>query len=102
MADYRDPNDPSRRQAPFDPNVQGATGAWGWVTGAVLVVIVLAAIFGLGHAPDQAGKSTLAKNTPPSAQTAPAPASPASRAYSPAPLTPGAPAPRHPAPSQQK
>jgi len=100
MSEYRNPNDPTyRSDTPYDPNVRGTNGRWGWIAGAVFVVILLAIVFGVGHAPNQAGTGRMANNTPPAGQMAPAPAGPANRSYSPANPAPLNPAPA-PAPSQ--
>lgn len=92
MSDYRNPNDPSWRDTPYDPNVRPANTAWGWIAGAVFLVVVLAIVFGIGHSPN-AGNNRVAVNSPPPASTmAPAPSGPASPSFAPAP----APAPANP------
>lgn len=97
MSEFRNPSDPMERDTPYDPNVRGKNAAWGWVAGAVFVVVVLAIVFGAGHAPNPAGSNTVANNAPPpSSQIAPAPNGPASPGYTPAPMTP----PANPAPAR--
>jgi hypothetical protein len=96
MSDYRNPDDPLRRATRYDFDARRSNATWGWIAGAVVVVVVLAIVFGLGHAPNQAGTNKMANNTPPppATQTAPAPKGPANPAYSPAPLNPTKPSPR--------
>jgi hypothetical protein len=105
MSDYRNPNEPTFRNAgdpirpdtSYEPNLRRTNAGWGWAAGAVFVVIVLAVVFGVGHAPNQAGHDRVANNAPPASQVAPAPAGPASPAYNPAPINPTNPAPLNPA-----
>jgi hypothetical protein len=99
MSDYRNPNDPLRSDTPYDPNVRGTNATWGWIAGAVFLVVVLAIAFGIGHSPNQSG-TNVANNTPPATQMAPAPNGPANPAYTPAPMSPRPAAPQ-PAPSNQ-
>jgi hypothetical protein len=96
--DYRNPEDPLRQDAAYDPNVRGGNSAWGWVAAAVFVAIVLAVVFGMGRQPGQNGTNTASNETrppaathmaPPAGTTSPTPASPAA---------PTAPAPNGPAP----
>jgi hypothetical protein len=97
MSEYRNPNDPLGRNTPYDLNAGSDNTAWGWVAGAVFVVLLLALAFGIGHKPNQAGPNTFANNTPPATiQPAPAPSGPASSAYSPTPINPANPAPLSP------
>ena len=42
--DYRNPEDPFRQEAAYDPNVRSGNSAWGWVAAAVFVAIVLAVV----------------------------------------------------------
>jgi hypothetical protein len=90
MSDFRNANDPLRRDEPYDLNAR--SGAWGWIAGAVVVVILLALAFGIGRGPNQAG-TNVASNNSPMTHTAPAPSSPAAPAFKPAPTSP---APQHP------
>jgi hypothetical protein len=102
MSEYRNTNDPLRRDTPYDPNSRGGTGGWGWAAGAVLVVILLALAFGIGHAPNQTGPNVAANNTPTMNQQTPAPNGPASPAYTPAPSNPANPTPLSPTAPQSK
>jgi hypothetical protein len=92
MSDFRDPNDPLRRDEVYDPNVRSSNAAWGWIAGIVFLGIIVALAFGVGKSPNQGG-TNVASNTPPAAnQTVPGPGS---RSFMPAPNnpTPAAPAP---------
>jgi bacteriorhodopsin len=51
--DYRDPNDPLRRDPPLDPDARAMNATWGWIAAAVFLVVVLAVAFGIGHQPNQ-------------------------------------------------
>jgi hypothetical protein len=96
MTDYRDPNDPLRRDTVYDPNVRSSNAAWGWIAGIVFLGIIVALAFGVGRSPNQNG-TNVANNTPPAAtQNAPGPAN---RNMAPAPANP---APASPAPSPAK
>jgi hypothetical protein len=98
MTDYRDPNDPLRRDTMYDPNVRSSNAAWGWIAGIVFLGIIVALAFGVGRSPNQNG-TNVATNTPPAAtQTVPGPG-PGSRAFTPAPNNP---APANPAPAPAK
>ena len=87
MSDY---NDPMRRDEPYDLNARSSS--WGWIAGAVLVVILVALAFGVGHTPNQSGGNRMAQNTPMTTQPAPAPSGPASTTFAPAPPANPAPA----------
>src|SRR5579872_5646136 len=57
MSDFRnsdlgEPNDPLRRDYRYDEDARSANAAWGWIAGAVFVVIVLLVAFGIGHSPN--------------------------------------------------
>ena len=88
---YRDPNNPMRN-AGYEPAAPRGAG-WGWIAGAVFLVIILALAFGLGHEPS----SRIASNTatPPSAAH---PIGPPSNPATP-PATPGLAPPPAPAPA---
>jgi hypothetical protein len=96
MTDYRDPNDPLRRDTVYDPNVRSSNAAWGWIAGIVFLGIIVALAFGVGRS-NQDSTNVASNNTPPAAtRTAPGPANPS---FTPAPNNP-APAPAAPAPAK--
>jgi hypothetical protein len=70
--DYRNPEDPFRQDAAYDPNVRSGNSAWGWIAAAVFVAIVLAVVFGMGHQPGQNGTNTASNEMRPPATTSPA------------------------------
>jgi hypothetical protein len=93
MSDYRDPNDPTWRNAAYDPNARGYSSTWGWVIGALFVLVVLVIAFGTKHEGSQTASNEVTPPaatrmapspslTPPPAQPAPAP-SPANPAPAP-------------------
>ena len=97
--DYRDPNDPLRRDAPSSAGARAMNATWGWIAAAVFLVVVLAVAFGIGHQPSQ--MNTASNDTAPPAAThmtppsfAPAP----NPTTAPAPAAPITPAPSAPAP----
>lgn len=96
MSDYRNPDDPLRRDLGYDPDARSAKATWGWVAGAALLVVLLAIAFGIGRAPNQPGHDTVANNTPPTTQPAPPPAGPTGPTFAPAPLNPTQPTPPGP------
>jgi hypothetical protein len=67
MSDYRDPNDPMYGNRGYEPADRTGT-SWGWIAGAVFLVIVLGLAFGLGHEPSRVASN----NTTPPQTTAPA------------------------------
>jgi len=69
MSDYRDPNDPMYGNRGYEP-ADRTSMSWGWIAGAVFLVIVLALAFGVGHEPSRVASNNAA---PPQATT---PASP--------------------------
>lgn len=77
MSDYRDsnPNDPLRSGTRYDPDARSANAAWGWIAGAVFLVVILAVAFGVGRGPNDASNKVANNNMAPPAmtQTAPAP-----------------------------
>ena len=92
MSDYRnsefDPrNDPPRREPAYDPDARVMNATWGWIAGAVFIVVVLAVAFGIGHEPNTQSASN--NVTPPAATRMAPPVTPA-----PASPTPNSPAPR--------
>jgi hypothetical protein len=92
-----DPNDPLRREPPYDPDAKAMNAAWGWIAAALFLVVVLAVAFGIGHEP---GAIHTASNdsTPPAVQhmnpptVTPAP-NPTTAPNAPAPITPAPSAP---------
>jgi hypothetical protein len=101
MSDYRNSSDPLYRD-PSDPTT-GSTGyepvarnnfSWGWIAGAVFLVIILAIAFGAGHDPNRVASNDI---TPP----APTRMAPPAATINPAPpATPGLAPPPAPAPSR--
>jgi hypothetical protein len=87
MSGYYDSNDPMRRDSPYDRNAGRDGGAWAWIAGVALVVILLALAFGVHHG-NQGGVSVAQNN--PSVMSKPIvpPAGPASPAFTPAPMSP--------------
>jgi hypothetical protein len=96
--DYRDPNDPLRRDPPLDPDARAMNARWGWIAAAVFLVVVLAVAFGIGHQPNQVTASNdvappaVTHMAPPTMAPAPGPATTTARP----PITP---APAAPAPN---
>ena len=87
--DYRNPEDPFRRDAKFDPDLRAANAAWGWIAAAVFLVVVLAVAFGVGHQPGQTGTNTASNEvTPPAATRMAPPTTMAPPATAPAPAAP--------------
>lgn len=81
MSDYRDPNDPMYGNLGYEPAARRSSG-WGWIAGAVFLVIVLALAFGIGREPSRLASND--SSQPPATRMAP----PAGTAN---PATPGAP-----------
>jgi hypothetical protein len=101
MSDYRNPNDPLRRDPPYDPDARAMNATWGWIAAAVFLVVVLAVAFGVGH---QSGQYNTASNdtspavnhmAPPPAAPSPNPGmtNPGAAPIAPVPAAPVAPAP---------
>jgi hypothetical protein len=98
--DFRDPEDPYRRDVKLDPDARAANAAWGWIAAAVFLVVVLAVAFGVGHQPGQPNTNTASNEVNPPAATQmlppttiPTPSmSPAPAAPAPITPAPGAPA----------
>jgi hypothetical protein len=96
--DYRNSNDPLRRDPPFDPDERAMNSTWGWIAAAIFVVVILAVAFGVGHEPGQSGINTASNDVMPPAATRMAPPvtpAPPAKAAPPA----ATPAPISPAPS---
>lgn len=86
MTDYRDPN--SRLDLDRRDDMRSSNSMWGWIAGAVFLVLVLAVIFGLGGNDSRTATNT---SSPPAATTGSGGSSPA------APARPATPAPANPA-----
>lgn len=97
MSDFRDPNDPLRRDEVYDPNVRSSNAAWGWIAGIVFLGIIVALAFGVGKSPNHGG-TNVANNAPPAASQP----GPGSRSFTPAPNNPAPAAPANPAPAPAK
>jgi hypothetical protein len=96
MPDYRNPNDPFYRDEQVNRDMSVDTrsynATWGWIAGALFLVVILAIAFGIGHEPTM----TASNDTVPPASTRMAPPT-----TSPSPLnpTPAQPQPSAPAPA---
>lgn len=93
MTDYRDPYDPLRpgTQYQYEPVSEGRHFSWGWIAGALVLVVLAALAFSVGHGPIQTASNETA---PPAAnRLAPPPLTAAPRPLNPAypGLTPPAP-----------
>jgi hypothetical protein len=98
MSDYRNANDPSQRNTPYDLNARGSGGALAWIAGAVLVVILVAFAVGINHTDTtgNSGPNAASNNTPTLNQSTPPPSGPASPTFRPAPMNPSNPTPVSP------
>jgi hypothetical protein len=56
---YRDPNNPLSPNTGYEPAAGGNSG-WGWIAGAVFLVVILALAFGLGHEPSRVASNDIA------------------------------------------
>jgi len=78
MSDYRNPNDPMWQSGDYEPAGRSYGSGWGWIAGAVVLVVLVAIIFGAGHGPT---KTAMNENGPTAgnlaAPPAPTPANPA-------------------------
>ena len=94
--DYRDSNDPLRRDSPPDLDARAMNATWGWIAAAVFLIVVLAVAFGIGHQPSQINTASNDTVPPPAVHMAPptmAPApGPTTTTVSP-PIVPAVPAP---------
>lgn len=90
MSGYYDSNDPLRRDSPYDLNAGRDGGAWVWIAGAALVVILVVLAFGARHG-NQAGTNVAQNNSPGMSRSASPPAGPVSPAFKPAPMSPATP-----------
>jgi hypothetical protein len=64
---YRDPNDPTGNYG-YEP-AGGANASWGWLAGAVILLVVLGIAFGIGHEPSRVASNDV---SPPTAMAPPA------------------------------
>jgi hypothetical protein len=87
MSGFYDTNDPNRSNSPYDPNAGRDGGAWAWIAGAALVVILLALAFGMNHG-RQNGVNVASNNQPTISRPVAPPAGPASPAFTPPPMNP--------------
>jgi hypothetical protein len=76
MSDYRDPsrspNDPLWQGRAYEPT-SGENVGWGWIAGALALVVIVTIAFGVGHNPTQ----TASNDTPATAsRLVPPPANP--------------------------
>jgi hypothetical protein len=69
MSDYRNPNDPLWRGAQYEPATSGNNVGWGWIAGALALVILVAIAFGVGHSPTETASNDVSpqanRMTPP-------------------------------------
>ena len=100
--DYRNADDPSRRDVSYDPDSRAMNAAWGWIAAALFLVVVLAVAFGIGHQPNTMNTASNDAAPPAATHMAPplTPAPPAKIvAPSMAPAAPISPTPSSPAPA---
>jgi hypothetical protein len=97
MADYRNPNDPfyhdqlsTRRDV--DPDARSYNATWGWIAGALFLVVILAIAFGVGREPTQTASNDVSPSAPVQMVPPAAAPNPAQPAPAPAPAAPAAPA----------
>ena len=81
MSDYRNPNDPLWRGAQYEPATSGNNVSWGWIAGALAIVILVALAFGVGHSPTETASNDVSPQAnhvtpPPSAPRTINPAAP--------------------------
>jgi hypothetical protein len=69
--DYRNSDDPLRRDAPYDPDSHAMNAAWGWIAAAVFLVVVLAVAFGIGHQPGPVNTASIDTMPPAATRMAP-------------------------------
>jgi hypothetical protein len=82
MSDYRNPNDPMWQGGEYEPAGRSYGSGWAWVAGAVVLVVLIAIVFGAGREPT---KTAFNEHKPTAGNLAPAPApTPAPRAMNPA------------------
>ena len=64
MSDYRDANDPFYGNPGYEPAERRTSTGWGWIAGAVFLVIVLAVAFGVGHQPMRVASNDTTQSAP--------------------------------------
>jgi hypothetical protein len=64
MSDYRDPIDPLYGNTGSERAERRTTAGWGWIAGAVFLVIVLAVAFGVGHEPTRVASNDTTQSAP--------------------------------------
>jgi hypothetical protein len=100
MSDYRNPNDPLyrddqlRREASYE-SARGYNATWGWIAGALFLVIILAVAFSVGREPSQ---TAMNETNPPATSASPPSTTGMAPSTNPSPTRPApAPAPAQPA-----
>ncbi|MGC1359442.1 MAG: hypothetical protein WA851_27315 [Xanthobacteraceae bacterium] len=95
MSDYRNPNDPMWQGGEYEPAGRSYGSGWGWLAGAVVIVVLIAIVFGAGHGPT---RTAMNENRPPAGHMAPPPApTPALPGLTPPPANPAQTSPAAPA-----
>ena len=98
MSDYRNPNDPMWQSGEYEPAGRSYGSGWAWIGGAVVLVVLVAIIFGAGHGPT---KTAMNENRPTAGNLAapptPAPADRALPGLTPPPANPAPTSPTSPA-----
>ena len=92
MSDYRDPNDPMWRDTPYTSE-RGYGATWGWVAGAVFLVIVPAIALGVRNEPTHTASNDTAAHTTPAPTGGMKPTGPANPSMMPRPAPAPAPTP---------
>ena len=74
--DFRDPEDPFRRDPILSPDVGAEDTAWGWVAAALFILVLLAVGLGIWGKPPQGGVNTASNDLNAPAVTRMAPPAP--------------------------
>jgi hypothetical protein len=64
MSDFRDSNDPLFGNTGYEPAERRTYAGWGWIAGAVFVVIGLAVAFGVAHEPTRVASNDTTQSAP--------------------------------------
>jgi hypothetical protein len=64
MSDYRDANDSFYGYEPAERRTSTGWAGWGWIAGAMFLVIVLAVAFGVGHQPTRVASNDTTQSAP--------------------------------------